>query len=177
MITYTSKKKSFIITDLFTSIYAWQQRIYICKSSVRSPPPPSPEISPICNPAKTIMVHSLYIHVLTISMCSFPSDLIMVVQVVNSSSSCLVRSSTPTMVCLNTLPTTHTLFRSAPPPPSSTTTWSGSDLLVGSLVWSSLKDSYWMCSSQGPSINHYSASEYMHKYSVVDVCSFFWFQT
>ena len=41
MITYTSKKKSFVITallcDLFTSIYAWQQRIYICKSSGRSP--------------------------------------------------------------------------------------------------------------------------------------------
>ena len=103
---------------------------------------------------------SLYIHVPTISMCSFPSDLIMVVQVVSSSSSCLVRSSTPTMVCLSTLPTTPTLFRSAPPPRSSITTWSGLDLLVGSLVWSSLKDSYWMCFSQGLSINHYSASEY-----------------
>ena len=111
---------------------------------------------------------SLYIHVPTISMCSFPSDLIMVVQVVNSSSSCLVRSSTPTTVCLSTLPTTPTLFRSVPPPRSSTTTWSGLDLLVGSLVWSSLKDSYWMCFSQGLSINHYSASEYMHKCSLVD---------
>ena len=108
---------------------------------------------------------SLYIHVPTIFKYSFPSDLIMVVQVVNSSSSCLVRSSTPTTVCLSTLPTTPTLFRSAPPPPSSTTTWSGSDLLVGSLVWSLLKDSYWMCSLQGLSINHYSASEYA--YSVV----------
>ena len=105
---------------------------------------------------------SLYIHVPTISMRSFSSDLIMVVQVVNSSSSCLVRSSTPTTVCLSTLPMTPTLFRSAPRPRSSTTTWSGLDLLVGSLVWSSLKDSYWMYSLQELSINHYSASEYAH---------------
>ena len=119
---------------------------------------------------------SLYILVPTISMCSFPSDLIMVVQVMNSSSSCLVRSSTPTTVCLSTLPTTPTLFRSAPPPRSSTTTWSGLDLLVGSLVWSSLKDSYWMCSLQGLSINHYSASEYMHMTlcSSVDAYLLFW---
>ena len=44
MITYISKKKSFItaLCDLFTSIYAWQHRTYICKSSVRSPFPPPP---------------------------------------------------------------------------------------------------------------------------------------
>ena len=49
MITYTSKKKSFVITalscDLFTStgIYTWQRRIYIRKSSVRLPLPPAAE--------------------------------------------------------------------------------------------------------------------------------------
>ena len=38
MITYTSKKKLFVITallcDLFTSIYAWQRRIYIRKYKI-----------------------------------------------------------------------------------------------------------------------------------------------
>ena len=38
MITYTSKKKLFVITallcDLFTSIYAWQWHIYIRKYKI-----------------------------------------------------------------------------------------------------------------------------------------------
>ena len=95
-----------------------------------------------------------------------------------SFSSSLMKSSTPTMACLSTLPMTPTRFRSAPPSCSSTTIWSGSDLLVGSLVWSSLKDSYWMYSSQGLSINHYSASEYMHTVTLTsEQCTFFWLQT
>ena len=53
-------------------------------------------------------------------------------------------------------------FRSAQPLPSYTTTWSGLDLLGGLLAWSLLKASCWMCSSQGLSINHYSASECLY---------------
>ena len=58
MITHTSKKKKFVITallcDLCTSIYAWQRRIYIHKSSVRSPPPL--QKYSVCNPG----IHILY---------------------------------------------------------------------------------------------------------------------
>ena len=90
-----------------------------------------------------------------------PLDLIMVVQVVSSFSSYPVRSPTPTMACLSTLPMIPTQFRSAQPLRSYTTTWSGLDLLGGSLVWSLLKASYWMCSSQGLSTSHYSASEFV----------------
>ena len=72
----------------------------------------------------------------------FHTDLIMVVQVVSFSSSYPVRSSTPTMACLSTLPTTPTQFRSAQPLRSYTTTWSGLDLLGGLLAWLLLKASY-----------------------------------
>ena len=113
---------------------------------------------------KTIIIYMYMYQEFYATFQSISLDLIMVAQVVSSSSSCLVKSSTPTTACLSTLPTTPTWFRSVPPPRSSTTTWSGSDLLVGSLVWSSPKDSYWMCSSQGLSINPCSASEFMLKH-------------
>ena len=95
----------------------------------------------------------------TLPSSLFFSDLTTVVLVVNFSSFYLVRSSTPAMVYSNTPPMTHTQSKSALPLHSSTITWSGLDLLVGSLVWSLLKASCWMCSSQGRSISHCSASE------------------
>lgn len=56
-----------------------------------------------------------------------------VVPLVSSSSSSPGKSSTPTMACLSTLPTTPTPSRLVPPPPSSRTTLTGSDLLAASL--------------------------------------------
>ena len=66
MITYISKKKSFVITallcDLFTSIiilYVWQQHICICMSSVRSPLlPPQKKKNPVRNPAVCMLLSS-----------------------------------------------------------------------------------------------------------------------
>ena len=108
---------------------------------------------------KSLCYHRLCVSNAHTMLSPFPPDLTMVVLVVSSSFSYLVRSSTPTMAYSSTPPMTPILFKSAPPLRSFIITWSGLDLLAGSLVWLLLKASCWMCSLQGLSTSHCSVSE------------------